>query len=565
MSDDDFDTPVQEGRIQEDDYNADGDGNRKRHSGDDKKEDDGEGKRRRVREDDTHLGGGRSLKPRWLEDATTDDEPPNSDDEDDDDDDFAVGGGFSTDDTSCGGDDRESRNSDDDDDDDDDDKKSFFSAEDSTTDGERTRLVEFNRRESRSARHGTGRDRRRRPDQDQDLDFQIGVGRTHLGGSKKQQDDDHDDDGEDVGKWNSRKQKRLVNDSDDDNEELFGELLELLSRLQKHREEQVGKRNSRKQKRLDDNDNNNDDDDNKELVWEMIGRLQKRREEEVGKRDSRKQKRLDDNRGHRTKSIPYYNEDTPRVPELPEISRTVGPKKKKEKTNNARISRSVGQEKKKKTKGTDAGIARNVGQKKKAAKMSDKSETGQDDDVKEFGVQKLKRKDTILEGTEANVWDVQVEQAESMKIIDYETSRQLGDFPHPRKYMKKSKGKICGKVSQAFLAPPSDIYPGYLMGTLVLPPRATKHPESVGGCAQTFTVVSCQPKALEVLFADPDKLDGEFHQKTAQRFLLSSGDLFRVPPGNSYQIVNHSESVNAKLTWTIIRPNEDVGMDEDSE
>mmetsp|Transcript_2420 Transcript_2420/g.5337 ORF Transcript_2420/g.5337 Transcript_2420/m.5337 type:complete len:89 (-) Transcript_2420:167-433(-) len=37
MSDDDFDTPVQEGRIQEDDYNADGDGNRKRHSGDDKK------------------------------------------------------------------------------------------------------------------------------------------------------------------------------------------------------------------------------------------------------------------------------------------------------------------------------------------------------------------------------------------------------------------------------------------------------------------------------------------------------------------------------------------------
>mmetsp|Transcript_48744 Transcript_48744/g.117940 ORF Transcript_48744/g.117940 Transcript_48744/m.117940 type:complete len:672 (+) Transcript_48744:332-2347(+) len=204
----------------------------------------------------------------------------------------------------------------------------------------------------------------------------------------------------------------------------------------------------------------------------------------------------------------------------------------------------------------DAGISRNVGQKK--------TKTNDEVEVEEFDVQKLKRKYTILEGTEANVWDDQVAQAESMKVLDYDTLRQLGDLSLP-KNTKKSKGKTCGKVSQAFLAPPSDIYPGYLMGTLVLPPHAAKYPESVGGCAQTFTVVSCQPIALEVSFADPDELDGEFYEKTAQRFVLSSGDIFRVPPGNTYQIINHSKSVDAKLTWTIIRPMEHLGMEEDSE
>jgi centromere protein C len=91
------------------------------------------------------------------------------------------------------------------------------------------------------------------------------------------------------------------------------------------------------------------------------------------------------------------------------------------------------------------------------------------------------------------------------------------------------------------------------MGNLLLPPHGIKDPESVGACAQTFTVVSCQPKAVEVAFADPDEPDGELDEKTAQRFLLSPGDIFRIPPGNCYRLCNHSETVDAKFTWTIIR------------
>jgi hypothetical protein len=98
-------------------------------------------------------------------------------------------------------------------------------------------------------------------------------------------------------------------------------------------------------------------------------------------------------------------------------------------------------------------------------------------------------------------------------------------------------------------------YPSYLMGSLLLPPRGIKDPESVGRSAQTFTVVSCQPSALEIAFADPDEDEGSFHPATATRFFLNPDSMFRIPPGNCYRLENHSRSVEAKLTWTIIRQN----------
>ena len=42
--------------------------------------------------------------------------------------------------------------------------------------------------------------------------------------------------------------------------------------------------------------------------------------------------------------------------------------------------------------------------------------------------------------------------------------------------------------------------------------------------------------------------------ETAQRFLLSPGDMFCVPAGNMYRIENHSKTHECKLFWTIIRP-----------
>jgi len=94
------------------------------------------------------------------------------------------------------------------------------------------------------------------------------------------------------------------------------------------------------------------------------------------------------------------------------------------------------------------------------------------------------------------------------------------------------------------------------MGNLTLPPKGIKDSEGVGMCAQVFTVVSCQPLAMEVAYSDPehDLEENTFNPETAERFLLQKGDMFRIPPGNSYRLCNHSKSDEAFLTWTIVRP-----------
>jgi centromere protein C len=139
-------------------------------------------------------------------------------------------------------------------------------------------------------------------------------------------------------------------------------------------------------------------------------------------------------------------------------------------------------------------------------------------------------------------------------VVAYAASLTVGELPVSEN-RTKAEGRVAGKASQAFNCPTADgsIYPGYIMGNLTLPPHGIKDPESVGVCSQTFTVCSCQPKAIEVAYGDPDEPDGELDPKTAQRFLLSPGDMFRIPPGNCYRLRNHSESVPATLTWTIIR------------
>jgi len=125
------------------------------------------------------------------------------------------------------------------------------------------------------------------------------------------------------------------------------------------------------------------------------------------------------------------------------------------------------------------------------------------------------------------------------------------------KNRSKSDGKVVGRAAQAFhvMNEESSVYPGYLMGNLILPPKGIKDAEAVGGCSQTFTVVSGQKKAVEIAYGDPDNMNGLVEPKTAQRFLLSKGDMFRIPPGNCYRLQNHSKEVDCLLTWTIIRAN----------
>jgi centromere protein C len=143
----------------------------------------------------------------------------------------------------------------------------------------------------------------------------------------------------------------------------------------------------------------------------------------------------------------------------------------------------------------------------------------------------------------------------SSEVISYASKMEGSDLPLS-KHRKKSEGKVTGKAAQAFNVQSNDDdnYVGYIMGNLLLPPKGIKDSESVGPCAQTFTVCACQPKALEIAYGDPDNTGNELDPDSAQRFLLGPGDMFRVPPGNSYRLENHSTSTDCLLTWTIIRP-----------
>lgn len=121
----------------------------------------------------------------------------------------------------------------------------------------------------------------------------------------------------------------------------------------------------------------------------------------------------------------------------------------------------------------------------------------------------------------------------------------------------KAEGNVVGKAAQAFsfVQPPDSEYVGYIMGNLTLPPKGIKDAESVGSCAQTFTVVGGQPGAVEVAYADPEEDEnGTLKPESAIRFLLGPGDMFRVPPGNCYRLQNHSKTTECFMTWTIIRP-----------
>ncbi len=129
-------------------------------------------------------------------------------------------------------------------------------------------------------------------------------------------------------------------------------------------------------------------------------------------------------------------------------------------------------------------------------------------------------------------------------------------FELPVKKRKKGdKGQrgSAGKAAQAFNVEPDENDAGYIVGCLELPPLGMKTEESVGPCSQVFIIGDCQPKSVEIAVADPDKNGGEFESKTAQRFLVSKGDMFRIPPANIYRIRNHSKTHDCSFSWMIVR------------
>ena len=151
------------------------------------------------------------------------------------------------------------------------------------------------------------------------------------------------------------------------------------------------------------------------------------------------------------------------------------------------------------------------------------------------------------------------------EVVEYADNLEHTELPICP-FRPEEEGTVRGTAGQAFNMEGVDqkVCAGFIMGNLTLPPQGIKDAEPMGPCTQTFTVCNCQPKALEVAYANPDLPEGRLDPETAQRFYLSPGDLFRVPPGNCYRLQNRSKTKDALLTWTIIRPR-NVANDSDSE
>jgi len=191
---------------------------------------------------------------------------------------------------------------------------------------------------------------------------------------------------------------------------------------------------------------------------------------------------------------------------------------------------------------------------KKINKMEDSKENNSKKDTP-FDASKLRRKYDVKDGESANVWNEGERATENQRVICFNENMAGVELPINGK-RSKGESKNVGRASQAFSVPPDrkGVLPGWIAGNLVLPPRAIKDAEGVGLCSQVFNVGDCQPQSLEFSIADPEKNDGIFDVQTAQRFLLSKGDMFHVPAGNIYRIENHSRTKECALFWTIIRP-----------
>jgi len=192
-------------------------------------------------------------------------------------------------------------------------------------------------------------------------------------------------------------------------------------------------------------------------------------------------------------------------------------------------------------------------------------------DTRANGVRRLSKKHTtvppftppppthvspLTHESQAIVWDNSCEAYTNVKIVSYQSAMVTTALPIADG--RKPGQDTVALAAQAFNVPQaSEDIPGWISGHVVVPPEGIKDAEGVGMCSQVFFVGTCQPKSFELAIGAPD--EDAFNEETAQRFLLSEGDFFHVPPNNIYRIQNHSSQFQAKLFWTIIRPmaNED--------
>jgi hypothetical protein len=108
-------------------------------------------------------------------------------------------------------------------------------------------------------------------------------------------------------------------------------------------------------------------------------------------------------------------------------------------------------------------------------------------------------------------------------------------------------------ISYAFngSSPGTNAAIAYSLGTILLPPNCVKYPEPSGKRTFMFTVFSTQPAMLEFSWR-PTAVD--LMTSTKKKVRLNKGDMFRVFPGTSFRLKNHSKTTAAKISFTLIIP-----------
>ena len=112
-------------------------------------------------------------------------------------------------------------------------------------------------------------------------------------------------------------------------------------------------------------------------------------------------------------------------------------------------------------------------------------------------------------------------------------------LPETKKRSIKVNGKVVvPKPPKAGAAFDDDVF---LSGIVQLPPLSTKSEENTNRCTQVFMVNRCQPNSVCVRVAD-------------RKYVLSQGDHFWVPTSSYYSIQNFSATVEANLSFVLIKP-----------
>ncbi|KAH9070601.1 hypothetical protein Ae201684P_002958 [Aphanomyces euteiches] len=162
-----------------------------------------------------------------------------------------------------------------------------------------------------------------------------------------------------------------------------------------------------------------------------------------------------------------------------------------------------------------------------------------------FPLNELPSEFSYLATDSGELWDELTNKSSKMRMICRNKASEIFALPGVDDYP-------CGFAGQTFNLPGGPALPTWISGRLVLPPQAVKQPESVGNCTQVFVVMSCQPGSLEVAYGHPS--EGVYDEETAQRYLLSPGDEYFVPPENAYFLRNHSKTVEAEVRFMILKP-----------